>query len=163
MEWANQSSLPTEGIFFARFFLLTHVLNTNIPCLNFKSLNIQALSALHLTIVDTWLWLLAHTKNECFTIDIILANMPGFAQQFANVRCTQVWVMSVKRFSLYKHLIFKNLEIPLKIAWEKEVSWYKLLYANDVRKVVLYFAKLCSDKQWKLLWTTVKGQQKSNK
>jgi len=53
MGLAGQCSVPTDGIFFARFFLLAHVLNTNIPSLNFNSINIHALYALHLTIVDT--------------------------------------------------------------------------------------------------------------
>jgi len=58
--------MPTYGMFLLGFFLLAHVLNTNISCLNFKSVNIQAFYTINMPClnfktlclsVDTWLLL----------------------------------------------------------------------------------------------------------
>jgi len=71
IEWAGLSSMLAYGIFLLGFFLLTHVLNCNIPCLNFKSLNIRPF--LHCI----WRFLICdfdnfHTWNQCYTICIIV-------------------------------------------------------------------------------------------
>jgi len=48
--------------------------------------------------------------NERPFYSILLANMPGFARQFANVRCTQVWV-ELRPWKNFKILLQNSLTI----------------------------------------------------
>ena len=57
--------------------------------------------------------------------------MPGFARQFAKVRCTQVSVMSVKMFSLTKHLVLKNDIDRMRIKKFEKLLMYKMICCTN--------------------------------